>query len=1098
MRWFSLCLAASPPLLFLPLFAQTDTSSISGRVTDPQSAAVQGAQIRLRNLATGAERKAESDSNGEYVFTLIPPGSYDIEAGAKGFRTFHDIEIPVDVASPGHLDIRLEVGAASERVDVQAQVSMLNTDTAAQGTVISDEKIQSLPLNGRQFIDLTLLSPNVTAGGRSVQQNQVRLNQDGGFSASGNRTNNNGFLLDGVSDLDVDYMSLSLTPILDTISEFQVQTAQLTAEYGHSAGAQLNVVTKSGTNEYHGDLWEFVRNRVFDSRLFNDPGNLPEYERNQFGFTAGGPIRKNKLFVFGGYERFTLRQAGGSLTTVTVPTALERQGNFSQSNVTIYNPLSSPRTPFNNNTIPTSMLNPLALLAINAAPMPDIPGSTNQYTNFDEVRKQDSNNYSIRADYILNQAVTLFGRYSGYRENDVTPGSTAGYSSIGYALPQNGVIGSTAVISPNIVNEARIGFNRMNYGGGIPEPFFDVNGAEEHLPYFKLTNYAQMGGAGGGATQTRDNTYQAYDNVSWQHGRNLIKFGVEFMFIQYVPITDPNEYGTYQFSSGQTARSSATDGTGDPLASFLLAYSSTASQSYGAQRMDGHQKIFSTFVQDRLRLLTNLTLDLGLRYELAPPLYDTRGQTMGLDFSKVPTPQAIFANNLPTNFYEPTFYICGQAGYPKSCAYTDKTSFAPRFGLAWQVDPKTVFRMGAGIFYSLTDFASISRLTKSLPANIAETLSSVTFAPTYRGFNLFPPSLAIAPSTSVNLYSLDPHQRTSYAIQMSASVQHEIGRNVVIEVGYTGTLGIKLQQNVQLSNTLPGPTAASTRKPYAGAVFAPGTVFPSYITVTGNSVGAGTIATLPNEAQSNYHALYIRWERRFSNGLSYLSSFTFSKAITDAPQFQNAGGATGTENSPAQNSYDLSADRGLAAFNAKFRWVNTTVYALPFGHGQRWLNDGLASVILGGWQIAGIMSLQTGFPSTINLTGDTANIGGGNGGILIRANPVPGVSPYLPADQRGTAEYFNVNAYLDPPPYQFGTLGRNTWVGPGLFNIDTTLSKRFHIKERYGFEIRAEAFNLLNNANYNQVGRIINAPGFGAVQSELPMRELQFGAKVTF
>src|SRR5580658_325368 len=428
-------------------------------------------------------------------------------------------------------------------------------------------------------------------------------------------------------------------------------------------------------------------------------------------------------------------------------------------------------------------------------------------------------------------------------------------------------------------------------------------------------------------------------------------------------------------------------------------------------------------------------------------------------------------------------------GIPERLRLHGQNNFAPRFGLAWQMDPKTVFRAGGGIYYSLTDFSSISRLTNSIPANIAQTLSSVTFAPTYQGFNLFPPSLTIGPSTSVNLYSLDPHQRTSYAIQMSASVQRQIGRNGVIEVGYTGTLGIKLQQNVQLSNTLPGPTAASTRKPYEGAVFAPGTVFPSYITVDGTSVGGSTIALLPNEAQSNYYAGYIRAERRFSNGFSLLSSFTYSKAITDAPQFRNAGGATGTENSPAQNSYDLRAEYGLAVFNAKFRWVNTVVYSLPFGHGQRWLKDGASSAILGGWQFVTIISMQTGFPSTINLTGDTANIGGGSGGILIRANPVMGVSPYLPASQRSTAEWFNGNAYVDPPAYQFGTLGRNTLVGPGLFNIDSTLSKRFHITERFTAEIRAEAFNMLNKANYNQIARIINAAGFGAVDSELPMRE---------
>jgi hypothetical protein len=249
--------------------AQTDTSSLEGRVTDPQGGAVAGAHIRLSNQATGAVRKLESSANGAYIFTLIPSGRYDVEAGATGFKTFHDTGVQVDVAAPVRLDISLDVGAVSESVEVTGVVSLLNTESAAQGTVIGEEKIQSLPLNGRQFIDLALLSPNVTIGGESVQQNKVRLNQNGGFSASGNRTNNNGFMLDGVTNLDPDYMSLSLTPILDTLAEFQVQTGQQNAEYGHAAGAQVNVVTKSGANEWHGDGWEFVRNRVFDSRPFN-------------------------------------------------------------------------------------------------------------------------------------------------------------------------------------------------------------------------------------------------------------------------------------------------------------------------------------------------------------------------------------------------------------------------------------------------------------------------------------------------------------------------------------------------------------------------------------------------------------------------------------------------------------------------------------------------------------------------------------------------------------------------------------------------------------------------------------------------------------
>src|SRR5262245_47070346 len=350
-------------LATLPLAAQTDTGSLEGRVTDRQGAAVSGARIQLTNQASGAVRKIESGAGGNYRFTLIPPGRYDVEAAAPGFRTFVDTGVPVAVAAPARLDIGLEIGAVSERVEVTAVVSPLNTESAAQGTVIGEEKIQSLPLNGRQFIDLALLSPNVTIGGSSVQQNKVRLNQDGGFSASGNRTNNNAFMLDGISNLDLDYMSLSLTPILDTLAEFQVQTGQQTAEYGHAGGAQINVVTKSGGSAWHGDGWEFVRNRVFDSRPFNLFSSLPKFQRNQFGATAGGPIRRNKIFVFGGYERLALRQAAAGLTTVTVPTALERQGNFSSSKTQIYDALATPRTPFPGDTIPQARLNPLALVA---------------------------------------------------------------------------------------------------------------------------------------------------------------------------------------------------------------------------------------------------------------------------------------------------------------------------------------------------------------------------------------------------------------------------------------------------------------------------------------------------------------------------------------------------------------------------------------------------------------------------------------------------------------------------------------------------------------------------------------------------------------
>ena len=490
------------------------------------------------------------------------------------------------------LDISLEIGAVSDRVEVTAVVSLLNTESAAQGTVIGEEKIQSLPLNGRQFIDLALLSPNVTIGGSSVQQNKVRLNQDGGFSGlrkphqqqrvHAGRNQQPGSGLHVVEPhADPRYLSPSS----------RCRRASRPPEYGHAGGAQINVVTKSGGSEWHGDGWEFVRNRVFDARPFNLFSELPKFQRNQFGGTAGGPVLKNKLFLFGGYERLTLRQAAMGLTTVTVPTPLGTPGgDFSAPpKKLIYDPLTSPRTAFPNDMIPVTRLNPLALIAINAVPLANVPNTNNKYINTNEVLAQDSHNYSLRADYVATPSITMFGRYSATRENDSSPGLVPGRAAIGVTLPQNAAFGMTWVLSPQSVNEFRAGFNRMNYTTGVPEPLFNVNGTESPLPYFKLTSYADMGGAGGGASLVRDNTFQAYDNWSRQLGRHLIKAGAEFLFFEYVPITAPNAYGTYQFSSGQSAKASASDGTGSVLASFLLGYSSTASRSLGGGRMDGHQ-----------------------------------------------------------------------------------------------------------------------------------------------------------------------------------------------------------------------------------------------------------------------------------------------------------------------------------------------------------------------------------------------------------------------------------------------------------------------------------------------------------------------------
>ncbi len=1084
------------------LFAQTDTAVLFGLVKDTSGGSIVGAKVVVRNQATGVQRELETDAKGLYYFTLLPPGAYEITAESASFKSYRNSAVTVQVAQVARLDIELPVGSTSEHIEVSTNASVLNTENATQGTVISQEKIPSLPLNGRQFLQLALLVPGANPGGRTVQQNTVRQNQIGGLSLAGNRTNNTGFLLDGAINIDPDYNSLNYSPAIDTIAEFQVQTAMVPAEYGR---ASINVVTRSGSNDYHGSAWEFLRNRDLDARPFNLASSLPKFQRNQFGATLGGPVWKDRVYAFLAYEGLQVRQAGSGLTTVTVPSTLQRQGNFSQTPGGIFDPFAAlvngARQPFGGNTIPDSRINPLALAAVNAMPLPSDP-STNSFVNANGVLSQKNNNYSGRLDYTPTQNWTFFGRYSVADEKASIPATVTGRDGLNNALSTNTVLGSTKVLSTNMVNETRLSFSRLRIFTGLPELSFDVNGQPTKLPQFIPTVYPVMGGAGGfigttggGLVLVRDNTYQAYDNLSWTHGRHAFRFGGEADWVQYNRFEAPNLLGTYQFTNGFTAQLGKTASSGDSLASLLLGLPQQGSRTIGPSRIDGRQWVYAFYAQDDIHLLPNLTLNLGIRYELAPPLHDIRNQMSSIDYSNVPSPQAIFASG-KTGILQPTLFVCGESGYPDGCAFTDKNNFAPRVGVVWAVTPKWVARAGGGIFYALTDSNPLFRLAAGLPDNIAQTIASNNVTPQFKNLDIFGPA-QVGP-VQIQAAGIDLHQRTSYSIQWNLSVQHELMPNMVVEAGYLATLGLKLEQNVQPNNAQPGAGAIDPRRPYLGVQYAPGTQFPSYLNVVGNSVPVGFINFLPHSAQSNYHALFVRFEKRFSSGFSLLSSYTFSKAITNAPQFRNAGGAGGAENSPPQDSYNLSAERGLASFDVESRWVSTFIYNVPVGKRGKYLQAGIPAAILGDLQVSGIYQMQTGFPFTVNLKGDTAGVGAGTGGIFVRPNVVPGASQYLPDAQRSTSQWFNTAAFLPPPNFTFGNLGRNTLIGPGLVNLDLVLVKTFLINERLKLEFRAEAFNVANHPNYNIIGRILNDPTFGRVLSQLDPRQIQFGVKMVF
>lgn len=737
-----------------------------------------------------------------------------------------------------------------------------------------------------------------------------------------------------------------------------------------------------------------------------------------------------------------------------------------------------------------------------AMPLPNVPGSDRLYVNRDDALRQDNQNGSLRLDLNVASGQTLFGRVSAAREDASIPEPVPGRMNVNNGRPLHVVVGATNILGPRAVNEFRVGRSHLRLTSGLPELTFQGAGQDGVLPRFLVAGYPVMGGTGGftgttggGISSVDNGILQMHDNLSWLLGRHQLKIGGEFLWVSYNRLESPNATGTFQFTQGITSRTAANDGTGSSLATFLLGLPSQGNRTVGPSQMEGRQWSVAGYVQDDIRLTDRLTINAGVRYEISPPMYDRGGRMSSVDYRGVSTPTEIFAAGTMGQ-ERPTLFVCGQAGYPKGCAYTDRNNLAPRLGAIYRADDRTVIRAGAGVYYGAQDANPLFRLAAGLPTNIAQTIAGNNFVPSFNSLDIFGPPI-VGP-VEIQQAGIDLFQRTPYTTQWSVSSQRQVGRSLALEIGYNGNRGLKLEQNVQPNNAQPGAGAVAPRRPYRFLQFAEGTTFPDYLTVAGNSVPVGFINYYARSASADYHAGFVRVEKRMGQGLALLSSYTFSHAMTTAPQFRNAGGANGAENSPPQDSHNLAAERGLAAYHSPHRWVSSVVYDLPFGADGRWARDGVGAAVLGNWQIAGIYTLQSGFPFTVNLRGDTAGIGGGTGGILVRPNAVPGVDPVLPPSQRGGGMYLNTQAFTAPPAFTFGNVGRNTVIGPGYANLDLALIRTVGFGGTRRLHLRAEAFNAFNRRNYVIVGRILNDPTFGRLLSQTSPRQLQFGARLEF
>jgi hypothetical protein len=1117
--------------LSVPLAGQTNFAGLSGTVTDAQNRPVEKAHVEVRSVETGAVRTTLSNESGLYDVPNLSPGDYEVSVDKTGFAQVAR-NVRLEVGQILRLDATLEVGAAHAVIEVSGKAELLKTSDASLGEVVETKSVQELPLNGRMLLDLAVTVPGAHVGSGAQEGNvnplYWRPGQNSALSVGGNRPNANYFLVDGVTNTDPTFntQNISLSP--DAVQEFQVQTGSYTADMGGAGGGQINIVTRSGTSQFHGTLYEFLRNSAMDARTFNEMPGANHLVHNNFGASLGGPLAGKKTFFFTNYEGLQMSEAMTQIDTV--PTAEEKSGDFGMSGSNVYDPASAHPNPnfdpskpagpsnpkilrdlFPGNMIPITRQSPVAYQFLNryvplpnnsmgvgtmggmnmglgiggSMGVPSVVGQGMDSNNYMDVENgiQKMNQGTARVDHIFNNGDSLFGRYSFGSETGFTPQNLPGFGAYNDNLAQNANVTWTRIISPNLVNTASVVFSRLtmfrysqNNGTNDIVQQLGIQGvgyggsAASGAPYFNVQGYS---GFGDNFLATPmhawDTITEGRDDLSWQHGRHSFKFGGAYRWYIWPMWGFFQNRGYYQFTNGFTTQTATNDGTGSGLASFLLGLPATAQRQAGVPSMDLRQWQANAYGQDTWRITPNTTLVLGLRYEFMEPLVDTSRQWSNLE---------IINGQLVA-------FIGGQNGMPRGLMYPNKLDFAPRFGLTHQFgNSGFVGRIGYGMFYTPVDLNTWCNQLHNVPLVFPETKQSDNFVPSLSGFDWAPPVLG---KTVVSFAAFDPHPRAQYVQQATAAIQKSLGPAMTIEVGYLGERGLHLQQAHLINNALPGPGLVQPRRPYHKATFAPGTVFPPDVTVASSTFTVSSINMLQNTARSWYDAGYINFRRRYSHGLSLLANYTYAKNLTNAPDFRSPM----FESSIPQNNNDLDAEKGPGC-DIRHRFAFTAIYAIPGWNRSDWLRK-----ITSNWQMSTIFQAQSGYPFTISVFGDTANAGTLLGENPIRANytgqPVFGPGTHI-ADR-----WINPEAFATPPAYTFGNAGRNSVYGPGLETLDVALVRVFTVTEKLRFQIRGEFFNALNHTNLDAPNRFVNEPQFGTItMASTPAREVQLGARLSF
>ncbi len=1059
-----------------------DTGRITGEVQDSSGAVIDAAQVFLKNTGTGLTSQTTTDSHGLFVSPPLTPGDYEVEVQLPGFNTERQ-RLTLEVAQRAALSVVLSPGSTSNTVDVEANSALLESESTTLSNVRTEMAVENLPLDGRNFANLMGLTDGATPAQTQITGQMALSEVRGatGYSVNGLRMEENHILLDGISDSENhNGLGIVIFPPLDAVEEFREETSVPDARYGRGGGGTVNLVFKSGTSAFHGEAFEYLRNSDFDARNFFDKSTIAPFKNNQFGGTFGGPLERGpdpKTFFFADYQGTRTRQG---LTFVdTVPTSAYREGDFAGAAQTIYNPTTTTaagagytRAAFAGNVIPASMINPVSAKLIDLYPLPNLPGTANNFL-YSPVRSVNENEYDVRVDRRFSTADNGFLRYSQAGDLIYQPGplpapAVGGVISGTSQEPSNqAVLTENHVFSPSVINTARVGWSRIaittsdaNAGNplasalGIPGSNVAGDPLTDGLPLITIAGATTLGSAGNLPAIIVTNNYQLDDNVSISKGKHTIQFGGQFQRLQYNLFQVSNLRGTMSFTTAYSSNPAHLAGTGIGLADLLLGAPVSGSLQYLDGTRGFRQSQLASFIQDDYKLTDKITLNLGLRYE----------NYLGWPWQEVD--RRAYAFN-PAN--GGTIAQVGTNGIPLSGVRDNKLDFMPRIGVAYRITPKTVIRAAYGIFYSAPQLP----LTVNPSGNPPDIVSTAFTNNQYsygtaslisNGFSH--PAVGSALGSALTYIALNTGLPQTQ--QWNFAIQHQLTESTIFTVAYAGTSGNYLEVSNNVNQPVPGNTSIVSRRP-----------FPLY----------STINEIEDSASSKYNGLQLSAERRFSSGLAFQISYSYSHALDYISQNPGSGGATFLD------SYNHKYEYGNSDFNIPNRFIASWNYLLPFKH------EGLLHWAVNGWQLNGILSLYDGLPFTVLSATNTLNIGGTSHAQYAGAS-----NGALPSGQQSVAEWFNVAAFTTPGLLQWGDVGRNTLSGPPTRQLDASLFKNFKIGEgSKNLQFRAEVFNVFNTPQFNNPAATIGSAGVGTITSagspytlQRLSREIQLALKFSF